>query len=107
MACEGISPVRILKLAALPLVALLVLNSLAVWAQVNSARTTGKSATSLSSLPLDAQGPISAVLGKDDSGYWVHPIAKGFRGKICSTRWWRSSRGQGPRCAATTCVGAS
>jgi hypothetical protein len=21
------------------------------------------------------------VLGKDDSGYWVHPIAKGFRGK--------------------------
>jgi nucleoside-specific outer membrane channel protein Tsx len=48
-----------------------------------SASTTsaGKSASSLSSLPPDAQGPISAALGKDDSGYWVRPSAKGFRGE--------------------------
>src|SRR5450631_3563608 len=48
-----------------------------------SASTTsaGESATSLSSLPPNAQGPISAALGKDDSGYWFHPIAKGFSGE--------------------------
>jgi hypothetical protein len=46
-----------------------------------STPSAGKSATSLSSLPPDAQGPISAALGKDDSGYWVHPSAKGFRGE--------------------------
>jgi hypothetical protein len=40
-----------------------------------------KSATGLSSLPPDAQGPISAALGKDDSGYWVHRSAQGFRGE--------------------------
>jgi hypothetical protein len=46
-----------------------------------SASTTsvGTSATSLSSLPLGAQAPISAVLGKDDSRYWVHRSANGFR----------------------------
>jgi len=40
----------------------------------------GRSATvDLSSLPPDAQGPISAALGRDDSGYWFHPSAEGFR----------------------------
>src|ERR1700691_554403 len=28
------------------------------------------SATGLSSLPADAQGPVSSALGKDDSSYW-------------------------------------
>jgi hypothetical protein len=46
-----------------------------------SKSSEGKSATSLSSLPPDAQGPISAALGKDDSGYWVHRNATGFRGE--------------------------
>jgi hypothetical protein len=32
----------------------------------------------LSSLPADAQGPISAALGKDDSSYWVHAGGDGF-----------------------------
>jgi hypothetical protein len=46
--------------------------------------STAKSANGLSSLPTAAQGPISAALGKDDSGYWVRPSsggpgAKGFR----------------------------
>jgi nucleoside-specific outer membrane channel protein Tsx len=42
--------------------------------------SAAKSATGLSSLPEDAQGPISAALGKDDSGYWLRPSAGGFRG---------------------------
>jgi len=46
-----------------------------------SKSSEGKSATGLSSLPPDAQGPISAALGKDDSGYWVHRNATGFRGE--------------------------
>ena len=46
-----------------------------------SQSSTGKSATGLSSLPPDAQGPISAALGKDDSVYWVHRSAKGLRGE--------------------------
>jgi hypothetical protein len=40
-----------------------------------------KSVAELPSLPADAQGPISAALGKDTSGYWVHPNANGFRGE--------------------------
>jgi nucleoside-specific outer membrane channel protein Tsx len=40
----------------------------------------GKPAIGLSSLPPDAQGPISAALGKDDSGYWVRRNAEGFGG---------------------------
>ncbi len=43
--------------------------------------SAGKSTTGLSSLPPDAQGPISGALGKDDSGYWVRPSAKGFLGE--------------------------
>ena len=39
----------------------------------------GTSATGLSSLPQDAQGPISAALGKDDSRYWAHANVGGFR----------------------------
>jgi len=35
----------------------------------------------LPSLPADAQGPISTALGKDDSGYRVHPHANGLRGE--------------------------
>ena len=35
----------------------------------------------LPSLPADAQGPISAALGKDDSDYRVHPNANGLRGE--------------------------
>ena len=46
-----------------------------------SQSSSGKSATGLSSLPADAQGPISAALGSDDSGYWIHPNAEGFRGE--------------------------
>ena len=38
-----------------------------------------KSASGLSTLPPDAQGPISAALGKNDSGYWVRRSAAGFR----------------------------
>lgn len=41
----------------------------------------GKSVVGLPSLPADAQGPISAALGKDDSAYWVHPNANGFHGE--------------------------
>jgi FG-GAP repeat/Abnormal spindle-like microcephaly-assoc'd, ASPM-SPD-2-Hydin len=40
-----------------------------------------KSATGLSSLPADAQGPISGALGKNDSGYWFHPTANGLSGE--------------------------
>ncbi len=43
--------------------------------------SSGKAGSGLSSLPPGAQGPISATLGKDDSGYWVHRSAKGFRGE--------------------------
>jgi len=43
--------------------------------------SAGKYATGLSSLPPDAQAPISAALGKDDSGFLVHRSAKGFRGE--------------------------
>ena len=46
-----------------------------------STSSTEKPATGLSSLPADAQGPISAALGKDDSGYWVHPTPNGLRGE--------------------------
>ncbi len=46
-----------------------------------SKASADKSATGLSSLPPNAQVPISAALGKDDTGYWVHPSAKGFRGE--------------------------
>jgi hypothetical protein len=38
-----------------------------------------KSAMGLSNLPAIAQGPISAALGKDNSRYWAHADAKGFR----------------------------
>jgi hypothetical protein len=41
----------------------------------------GKSAAGLSGLPADAQGPIAAALGKDDSGYWVRAVANGLRGE--------------------------
>lgn len=41
----------------------------------------GKSVVGLTSLPADAQGPISAVLGKHDSSYRVHPNANGLRGE--------------------------
>jgi trimeric autotransporter adhesin len=40
-----------------------------------------KAAASLSSLPAGAQGPISAALGKDDSGYWLRQNGEGFRGE--------------------------
>jgi trimeric autotransporter adhesin len=40
--------------------------------------TPQKSVTGLSSLPTNAQGPISAALGKNDSAYWAHPSAQGF-----------------------------
>ena len=40
-----------------------------------------KSVAGLPSLPADAQGPISAALGKDNSGYMVHPNANGLREK--------------------------
>ena len=36
------------------------------------------SSTGLSSLPRDAQRPISAALGKDNSRYWAHANADGF-----------------------------
>jgi hypothetical protein len=37
--------------------------------------------TNLASLPSDAQGRISAALGRDDSSYWIHRSAKGLRGE--------------------------
>jgi FG-GAP repeat/Abnormal spindle-like microcephaly-assoc'd, ASPM-SPD-2-Hydin len=40
-----------------------------------------KPATVLSSLSLDAKGPISAALGKDNSAYWVHRTTQGLRGE--------------------------
>ncbi len=50
-------------------------------AQASAAKSSSiQSAKGLSSLPTDAQGPISAALGKDDSGYWLHHGAVGFRG---------------------------
>jgi FG-GAP repeat protein/centrosomal CEP192-like protein len=51
------------------------LATLSMSASKSSAR---KSATGLSSLAPDAQGPVSAALGKDDSGYWVDRSATGF-----------------------------
>lgn len=44
-----------------------------------STRDVRTSSALLSSLPPAAQGPISAALGKDDSNYWVHSTAAGFR----------------------------
>jgi hypothetical protein len=41
----------------------------------------GKSVPGLASIPAGAQGPISATLGKDDSGYRVRPNANGLRGE--------------------------
>ena len=41
----------------------------------------GESVAALSSLQANVQGPISAALGKGDSGYWVHPNANGYRGE--------------------------
>jgi len=38
-----------------------------------------KSVAGLSSLPANAQAPVSAALGKDDSSYWARPSAEGFR----------------------------
>ncbi len=38
-------------------------------------------AKGLSSLPADAQGPVSAALGKDDSSYWVHAGGNGLHAK--------------------------
>ena len=35
-------------------------------------------ASGLSGLPANAQGAISAALGKDDPGYWVRPRAAGW-----------------------------
>ncbi|MFZ0229570.1 MAG: FG-GAP repeat protein, partial [Mycobacterium sp.] len=32
-------------------------------------------------MPSDAQGPISAALGKDDSSYWIHRTGAGLRGE--------------------------
>jgi trimeric autotransporter adhesin len=43
------------------------------------ASPSGKSAAVLSSLPADAQSPISAALGKDDSGYWAHRSGEALR----------------------------
>jgi hypothetical protein len=40
--------------------------------------SASKSATGLSSLPIDARGSISAALGNDDSGYWFHRSAEGL-----------------------------
>ena len=51
----------------------------------NLARSAGKPSERKSlaqpSLLEDAHGPISAALGKDDPGYWVHPNANGFCGE--------------------------
>jgi len=41
--------------------------------------SAGKSSSGLSSLPPSAPGPISAALGKEDSGYRVRPNAEGLR----------------------------
>jgi len=58
-------------------------NSLSAPKFAVAAREAGerKSATGLLSLPADAQGPVSAALGKDDSGYWVRRRAEGFHGE--------------------------
>ena len=55
--------------------------SLLLTTSLQSASLAGRSATGLSSLPPDAQGPISAALGRDDSGYWVHRTPAGFGGE--------------------------
>lgn len=46
-----------------------------------AAEVTNPSASpvGLSSLPSTAQGPVSTALGKDDSRYWIHASANGFR----------------------------
>jgi hypothetical protein len=77
---RGFSSVRILGFAALlNVLALLFLIPHEALAQKSS--SAGKSAAGLSSLPANAQGPVSAALGRDDSGYWVHVTAKGLRGE--------------------------
>ncbi len=47
----------------------------------NGKFSASKSATSLSSLPPDAQRPIAAALGRDDPTYWLHQNPQGFRGE--------------------------
>ena len=46
-----------------------------------------KSVAGLPTLPADVQGPILAALGKNDSGYMVHPSAKGLRGENLRQAW--------------------
>jgi FG-GAP repeat/Abnormal spindle-like microcephaly-assoc'd, ASPM-SPD-2-Hydin len=49
------------------------------WASAAQPGTSpSRSSTGLCTLPGDAQGPISAALGKDDSRYWSHATADGF-----------------------------
>lgn len=55
--------------------------SAALVADAQQPSPAGKSATGLSSLPADAQGPVSAALGRHDADYWVRPSARGFRGE--------------------------
>jgi hypothetical protein len=43
--------------------------------------SASKSATTLSSLPPDAQRPIAAALGRDNPTYWLHQNPQGFRGE--------------------------
>jgi hypothetical protein len=57
-----------------------------VWMAHAQAPAVGKSSlttpgSGLSILPADAQGPISAALGRDDSSYWVRRSADGFCGE--------------------------
>ncbi len=72
MTREVFAPTRTFKSAAL------ICSFLILMAVEASSQQLG---TSLASLPLDAQGPISAALGKNNSSYWVHRSAEGFRGE--------------------------
>jgi uncharacterized repeat protein (TIGR03803 family) len=60
-----------------PILFSLLASSLAQSTHASAAKT----ATGLWTLPRDAQGPISAALGKNDSSYWIHRNANGFRGE--------------------------
>ncbi len=70
MTGEVFSPTRTLRSAAMLICVFLILTVLEASSQ--------QLGTGLASLPLDAQGPISAALGRDDSGYSLHRNADGF-----------------------------
>ncbi len=72
---------NILALALLAALSLPAIAQSAKQITLTNASSISQPASGLSRLPASAQGPISRALGKNDSGYWVHRSADGFRGE--------------------------